>query len=232
MHEQANFHLCSLTEGRAFTTARAAIETSFTLDEEQYGDEQPEAFHRRVAQAQDIINERGVGSSIAWHLRGDLRRLLGPGQIMIQAGMFLRATRPNGGGDAIGWHRESMYGGPPGTWNVWVPLVRITPDNALCYVPGSAAISDDELVITADRQGAIERGSDGQTIGLLYAPKRIVRGVDLSKAEPMLVPLGSAALFPGSLIHGAGVNRGNKIRFSLDMRVIAQRDLWPDGARR
>jgi len=231
MHEQANFHLCSLTDGRAFTSARAAIETTFTLDEEQYGEEEEAAFHRRVAAAQDLINQRGIGSSIAWHLRNDLRRLLGPGQIMIQAGMFLRATRPNSASEAIGWHRESMYGGPPGTWNVWVPLVRITPDNALRFVPGSAAISDDELIVRSESQGAVERGSDGQAIGFLYAPKRIVRGVDLSKAEPMLVPLGSAALFPGALIHGAGVNYGDKIRFSLDMRVIAQRDLW-NGSRR
>jgi len=219
-----NYEICSIIDGRAFTTARAAIETVFTFDD-TYADESTPAFHKRVVRAQDIINSRGVPSSIAFQLHDDLARLLGPGQLMIQAGMFLRATRPNDDDEAIGWHRESMYGGPPGTWNVWMPLVQINQDNALQYIPGSAEIPDDELIVTADNRGVVERGSDGQSIGFLYAPKRIVRGVDLSKAEPMLVPLGSAAIFPGALIHGAGANRTDRIRFSLDMRVIAQRNL-------
>lgn len=226
MHEQTlkrDYEVCKLHETRALATARGAVESLFPFEDEEF--RSATEFHARVATAQDLINQRGVGASIAWQLRDDLRRLLGPGQLMIQAGMFLRAARPDNDSEVIGWHRESMYGGSQGTWNVWVPLVGVDAKNALRYIPGSADIPDDDLIVTADHEGAVERGSDSQRIGLLYAPKKIVRGVDLLHSEPMLVPLGNAAVFPGSLIHGAGVNSGRKIRFSLDMRVIAQRNL-------
>ena len=184
-------------------------------------------YQRLVAATQEHMNARGLGAMIAWQLREKLRELLGPGQQLIQNGAFLRAARPQNDSEVIGWHRESMYGGPPGTWNMWVPIANVNEQNCMQYIPGSEEIPDEDLRLV-DSVSRVERGSAGQAIGLLYAPKRIqlVEGTNdfLWNAKPMIVPDGSVALFPGSLIHGAGSNKSDKIRFSLDMRVILQKN--------
>ena len=179
-------------------------------------------YQRLVAATQEHINARGLGAMIAWQLREKLRELLGPGQQLVQNGAFLRAARPGNDSEVIGWHRESMYGGPPGTWNMWVPIANVDERNALQYIPESESIPDDEIMAAPEvgdfRLKALKE------IGLLARPKAIISGVEFSNARPMIVPDGSVALFPGSLIHGAGSNKSDKIRFSLDMRVILQKN--------
>ena len=131
--------------------------------------------------------------------------------------LYLRAARPDvEGQEAVGWHREEMYGAPKGTVNFWMPIRGCTVENAMRYIPGS----EGAFVATQanDAQG-VTKGSDGNEIGLLYAPKEIIEGVDFSAAKPLVVPYGKAALFSGSLIHGASQNTGPEIRFSVDFRI-------------
>ena len=53
-----------------------------------------------------------------------------------------------------------------------------------------------------------------------YAPFRIVSGVDFTDIRRMIMSQGQMAIFDSNLIYGAGDNRTDKIRFSLDFRVI------------
>lgn len=172
-------------------------------------------FRERTARAQRAINRRVTPEAIVESLH-----CFGP-NMMVQGEMYLRAQRPELDHQAVGWHRESMYGCPKEAFNVWVPVLNCTPENSVRYIPGSAAIPDDELGIHREMAGAVKKGSAGHRIGLLYAPKVIDRGVDFAKAVTMDVPLGSAVVFDSELIHGAAVNNTNKIRFSCDFRVIA-----------
>ena len=60
---------------------------------------------------------------------------------------------------------------------------------------------------------------------MLYSPKRIVSGVDLTVHRPLVVVPGEVAVFSGALIHGAAENRFNGVRFSVDFRLIASQNL-------
>ncbi len=67
---------------------------------------------------------------------------------------------------------------------------------------------------------ATTKGSTGNNIGFLYAPKQIVQGVDLTSSQPLNVPESHNAIFLGNLIHGSGVNNSLNIRFSVDFRIL------------
>ncbi len=183
----------------------------------------PEEYRKIIANAQTILNDFGLAKGIAGVLRTSLCRLSGSLDLMVQSNLYLRAARPiSDGQEAVGWHRESFYGCQPQALNVWMPVMNCTPENSMKYIPGSASIPDEKIITEQDEAYGVEKGSVGHKVGLLYAPKRIVGGVDLSKAVPLVVPEGSVAIFSSALIHGAAVNRGPGIRFSIDFRVIAK----------
>ena len=58
---------------------------------------------------------------------------------------------------------------------------------------------------------------------LSNSPKQILQGVDLTNSSPLLVPENSSAIFSGNLIHGAAINNTDKIRFSVDFRIMDKR---------
>lgn len=176
--------------------------------------ENNEDFRLRCSIAQQIIKEKVTSQEVLVALN-----VFGP-HMRVQDEMYLRAQRPQLPGQAVGWHRESMYGCPKEAYNVWIPVMNCTEENAVRFVPGSVSIPDEEIEIVQDISPDVRRGSAGHRIGLLYAPKRIVKGVDFEKAVPMVVPQGSCAIFDSNLIHGAAVNNTNLIRFSCDFRTV------------
>jgi len=179
-------------------------------------------YRAKVAAAQDQLNRTRAAHHVAGTVRSRLVELLGSDDIMVQSNLYLRAARPNVvGQEAVGWHRESMYGCQPQALNVWMPVANCTADNSIKYVPGSATTPEDDLIFEAGESDGVAKGSPGHKIGLLYAPKRIVGGFDPGAAVPFNVPVGCLAVFPSLLIHGAAVNRSNRVRFSVDFRVIS-----------
>lgn len=185
-----------------------------------------ERFRAIVASAQDDINRAEMTSRIANAVRDQLTAEIGDDDILVQSNCYLRATRPNINAtqEAVGWHRESMYGPDMHhSFNVWTPLANVSIGNTLRYVPGSAAIPDEDIQISQAEDPQTPRFSAGHKIGLLYAPKQIVGGVDLTKARPMIVPHGASSIFSGDLIHGAAENRSKAIRISIDFRTIAKK---------
>lgn len=172
----------------------------------------PGQYHAHVMEAQRGLREANMAARLAARA-GFLDNKLGK--------LYLRAARPNTEGqEAVGWHREEMYGAPKGTMNFWMPIWGVTRENTIKYIPGS---EDAEIVTDDGFSSVVTKGSDGNEIGLLYAPKYIASGVDFSTAKPLEVPYGYGVVFSGSLIHGASENRGEDIRFSVDFRI------YPDG---
>jgi hypothetical protein len=180
-----------------------------------------------VADAQDELNKRVLARRLAGDRRDALSSILGSEQIMVQSHLYLRATRPlRGGQESVGWHRESFYGSSVETAvNFWVPILNVTTENTLLYLPDSHLIPDEAIATENEEDPTVQRGSAAHRIGLLYSPKRIVSGVDFSTQHPFIVLHGEAAIFSGQLIHGAAVNRSDKIRFSADFRLIAAENL-------
>lgn len=215
-----NVKTCSL---RNALVARIRQHVGTWFGDYTWTNESAENYRGRVARAQESLNGELVAHLIAGGIRPVLEQLLQSDEIMVQSNVYLRAARPQiGGQESVGWHRESFYGCPPQALNVWVPIANVTPDNAIRYIPGSTHIPEAEIETTTGDNDGVQRGSSGHKIGLLYAPKRIIGGVDLSSAQPLPFEDGQASVFSSMLVHGAAENRTDRVRFSIDFRVIAR----------
>jgi len=223
-----NVEVVKLHSDYVLSQLRTVIHWNFS-DSVNYAEMEAGEYHAKVARAQDAINERGLGAIIAWNIRDEINRYCGSQHVMLQSGIYLRAARPGLSNDVVGWHRESFYGAPAGSVNLWMPVLNVTIDNTLQYFPGTDTVADADIETVQENSAEVARGSAGSKIGLLYAPKRITGWHSYDTvapvALPMIVPDGSVALFPGQLIHGAAVNRTNKIRFSVDVRLLARENV-------
>jgi hypothetical protein len=199
----------------------------FARSVEHYLAMETQAYRALVAEAQDEMNRRRLARRLAEDRRVALAAILGTPDIMVQTNLYLRATRPSTPDqEYVGWHRESFYGPDmAASVNLWLPIRNVSIDNALRYVPDSTTIPEAAIRTEQVDDRSVARFSAGHRIGLLYAPKRIVGGVDLSRHKPFVVLPGEAAIFAGALIHGAAENRTAQIRFSVDFRLIAAENL-------
>jgi hypothetical protein len=207
---------------------RAVVARFFAQPVQYYLEMDAGSYRALVAEAQDEINRQGFARRLAEDRRLDLARILDSPNIMLQTNLYLRAARPArvGGQEQVGWHRESFYGPDmAASVNLWMPLSDVSTDNALRYVPDSHLIPDDAIETEQRDDPSVARFSAGHRIGLLYAPKKIVRGVDFTTHRPLLVGPGEVAIFAGALIHGSGENRSEQMRFSVDFRLIASENL-------
>ncbi len=178
--------------------------------------------------AQEELDRRHIVRRLAQDRRELICEVLNTNQPMIQTNTYLRGTRPSVQGvqEYIGWHRESFYGPDMDqAINFWVPILNVTAENVMRYIPDSHLIPDANIETASEEDESVERYSSGHKIGLLYAPKRITSGVDLSKSKPFCVLPGEVTVFAGHLIHGAAENLSNHIRFSMDFRLIAMESL-------
>ena len=174
-----------------------------------------ENYRRQVKAIQDELNAKRTVERILDDLRIE---------VLMKTDLYLRAARPNlNGQESPDWHRESFYGCPRNVVNVWMPLLNCTEKNSMRYIPGSEEIADERMVIEQTVDASVPRHSNGHKIGLLYAPKKIVGGIDFSLAKPLLVPEGMVVMFPGELIHGAAQNKSDSIRCSIDFRILPKR---------
>jgi ectoine hydroxylase-related dioxygenase (phytanoyl-CoA dioxygenase family) len=208
---------------------RAVVDRLFDQPAQYYAAMPADGYRKLVSEAQDEINRQHIARQLAEDRRAALVKILGTNRILLQTNLYLRATRPTAGGSGqefVGWHRESFYGPDMiASVNFWLPVRGVTPENTLHYVPDSHLIPEDDIQVVQESDSTVERFSAGHRIGLLYAPKRIVGGVDFKGRRPFIVPQGSAAIFAGALIHGAAENHSNQLRFSVDFRLIAADNL-------
>jgi ectoine hydroxylase-related dioxygenase (phytanoyl-CoA dioxygenase family) len=221
--------ISALDDSSILAELRGIVRSVFDQPAAYYVNLQAEEYRRRVSQAQDEINRNQVARRLARDRHEALSKILGTSDIMLQSHLYLRATRPlrqNASQEFVGWHRESFYGPDmDASINLWMPVDGVTVENTLRYVPNSHTIPDEEILLIQEQDQTMPRYSAGHRIGLLYAPKRIVGGVDFAAQRPLIVPYGSVAMFAGALIHGAAENRSEGLRFSVDFRLIAAENL-------
>jgi hypothetical protein len=213
-----------LDDGALLAELKGIVGHFFAQPTRHYLDMDTQGYRTLVADAQDEINRRNFARRLAEDRRSELTRILDGRDVMLQTNLYLRATRPMrvGGQEQVGWHRESFYGPDmAASVNFWAPVSNVTVDNALRYVPDSHLIPDAAIQTEQLDDPSVARFSAGHRIGLLYAPKKIVGGVDFARQRPLVVKPGEAAIFAGALIHGAGENRSEEMRFSIDFRLIA-----------
>ena len=184
-----------------------------------------EDYYALVLQAQNRVNALDPVRRLVRAHHADFSRIVGTKDLSAQRISYLRAVRPSRevGDEFVDFHRESLFNPDMvHAFNVWIPLSQAATGDALRYVPYSHRISDEEIVCRNEGVGmrGVEKFGAGHKIGLLYDRKTIVSGVDFSTVYAMRVPEGQMVVFDGNLIHGAGRNDSNDIRFSMDFRII------------
>ena len=127
--------------------------------------------------------------------------------------------------EVLEFHRESFYAGPDKKFikkqiNVWIPIFNLNKNQSLKYIPQSAKILDKKFKFEIIKSQNVKKKSLSHQLGYLHTTKRIIKGLDLSKAKRFDLPKNSSIIFDSNLIHGAGINMSKKIRFVIAFGLI------------
>lgn len=180
-------------------------------------------YRKIVKNAQENLNEKNFCRQIAENIKDEIQTFIEEEKFYIQTNLYLRASRPFVKLDSenIDWHRESFYGANmEQSVNIWTPIMNVNENNTLRYIIASQKINEHDIGIEQIDDPFTKKGSYGHNLGFLYSPKKIISGVDLKNDAPMNVPDFHSSIFPGNLIHGAAKNQSDKIRFSIDFRIL------------
>ena len=204
---------------------REIINTNFDDDEQKYLDMDMNVYRQKVLDVQNQLIDYGYPNKIAKNMLKYFQTYQNNDEILVQANVYLRASRPvslfDKEAESIGFHREYFYGpGMEYSTNIWVPIRGVSKDNSIRYIPKSQEIPIDKVIVSQEPDKYTKRYSAGHSLGFQYSPKKIVGGVDLNKAEPLNCKEGNLAMFSGNLVHGSALNNGDSIRFSIDFRII------------
>lgn len=232
--DSSSIHFAKHSNSKTLNEIKGIVTNEFTDSKLRSFPKDNEAYHNHLREVQDELNKKEYVHKIVKQIFNDLSQYIDDEAFLIQSNLYLRATRPQNNitEEAIGWHRESFYGpNMENSINVWTPILNVTEFNTLRYIPDSQKIPDNKIKLKSQVSELTKKGSDRNKVGLLYAPKEIVSGVDLQRNEPMLVPEGCSSVFSGNLIHGAATNYDEKIRFSVDFRIIAKKNYKSEAAK-
>ena len=184
-----------------------------------------DTYRKKVLEVQNELIDAGYPNKIAKQVLNYLQTYQDNKDLLVQANVYLRASRPvsffDQEAESVGFHREYFYGpGMEYSTNIWVPIRGVSKDNSLRYIPRSQEIPIDEVIVSRVPDKYTKRYSAGHALGFQYSPKKIVGGVDMKNVETLNCEEGNFAIFSGNLVHGSASNNGDKIRFSIDFRII------------
>jgi hypothetical protein len=179
-------------------------------------------YREFIAYAQEKINAQQQHRCIVDEIYNQIVQFLREERFLIQTNLYLRAARPLFSvTEAIDWHRETFYGtNMEKCVNIWTPIAGVKESNTLRFIPESQLLSDEDILVEQYQDKVTKRYSVGHVIGFQYSPKKIIGGVDLANQRAMLVPKYCSSIFPVNLVHGAGLNGADEIRFSVDFRIL------------
>jgi len=185
-----------------------------------------EDFHELTLNCQNKINEIGVQQKIFKSEEKFLKNICDD-EILHESVCFLRAIRPANSSltnEAVDYHRETMYSDDSHTTkaiNIWIPILNVNHETSLRYIPSSHLVDDKDIIVQEDKVASrVEKGSTGHKLGFLYAPKKIISGVNFNNAERIKFPDDGYACFSAMLVHGGGNNTSNDIRFALSIGLL------------
>ena len=122
-------------------------------------------------------------------------------------------------------HQEKFYGDK--SWkkiyNLWVPIRNNNKNNSIKYVRNSHKFVLGKDYIIQEQSTLTKKKSNSHKLGMLYKEKKInflkkVKKENLYFKEKIII-------FNGNIMHGAGSNRSNLPRISLDLRFMKKKDL-------
>ena len=202
------------------------ISDYFNKDINYYINIDIEEYREIVSSAQEHINNNNYGHKIIKNIYNDIVHIINDDEILIQSNVYLRSARPslNQAHENISWHRESFYGpNMEKAFNVWTPIKGVSDLNTINFIPGSQFIDAKDITFEHIEDSKTKQYSKGHQIGFLYKPKKITGGINFDTKKPMLVDKYYSSIFDAELIHGAGDNQTQEIRFSIDLRIIPKK---------
>jgi hypothetical protein len=146
------------------------------------------------------------------------RRLVGV-DLHVQQRPYLRVVRPGHSKDSVPLHRDTYYGASPYEVSVLVPFTDMDAAGAIRVVSGSHLASDREYPFEQRQSDDVVIRSPKHQLGFPYAPRLLAPEL-MDSAEPVPLAVGQALIFGLSLVHGGGINNGQRTRFSTDIRVV------------
>ena len=115
---------------------REIIDSNFDSDEEKYLKMDMDIYRKKVLEVQNQLIDSGYPNKIAKKVLNYLQIYQNNREILVQANVYLRASRParffEQESESIGFHREYFYGpGMEYSTNIWVPIRGVSKDNSL-----------------------------------------------------------------------------------------------------
>lgn len=187
-------------------------------------------YRELILSIQNNINKKNFNRLIIKNIYQNLVNYLDDDKILMQSHVYLRASRPASSkikaeSESISFHRESFYGSNlNNAINIWTPINGVNERNTLRFIPNSNLIKSKNIKTKKYKDKYTKKFSNGHKLGFQYTPLKILKGVNLKKNLPMIVPYYNSAVFSGKLIHGSAVNKSNTIRFSCDLRILKKKD--------
>jgi len=226
-NNQKNYHISGIVfashNSKILTNEiKKDIQNNFNKSEHFYTLLKIEEYREIIKNTQDFLNAKDYVRRIANEIQTQIKNYIKEDKFLIQTNLYLRATKPSDNNiDSVGWHRETFYGpNMEKSINIWTPIMGVNIKNTLRFIPESQNIPESKILTLQEKDPVTKKGFTGNAIGFLYAPKKIIGGVNLNNSIAMDVPLYHSAIFPGLLIHGSAINLSSNIRFSLDFRIL------------
>mgnify|MGYP001193979685 CR=1 FL=1 len=221
------FLISEFTNKKPIERCKEITNDFFNKKDSYYSSLTNDEYRKIVLNCTKAINDEKIQKQIVENESPFLTNLIAK-KLKIQTVVYFRTARPHKSShvqEQLDFHRETFYSDfeyIKKQFNFWFPIKNLTQNNSMKYIPHSHKIDDNKIktkTISSETCG-VEKFSLGHKIGLLYNPKKIIEGVDLSNQKTLFVPDGSFVIFSSMLIHGAAINYSDKIRFSCDFGLL------------
>ncbi len=122
-------------------------------------------------------------------------------------------------------HQEKFYGDK--SWekiyNLWIPIRNNNKNNSIKYIRNSNKFIEGKDYKIKEKITLIKKKSYSHKLGMLYKEKKIYFLRKVKKEN--LFFKDKLVIFDGNLMHGAGLNKSDFPRISLDLRFMKKKDL-------
>jgi len=209
---------------------RKIVKKNFNLTTKSYLDMETNKFHNLILKTLNNINKNINLKKMQKNIAKQFSKTLSLEEnYMVSSFTTFFVTRPNQSPkvksetEFVSFHRENFYGKYKylnHQFNFWFPIFDIELKQNVKYIPKSHLIPDNKIKVTKLKNFSIKKHSPAHRCGMNYAPKKILKGVELKKARRFKVPKNHYLVLNANLIHGNGLNLSKKIRYSLAFGLI------------
>ena len=132
-------------------------------------------------------------------------------------------------------HRDTWYSAPMCQVNWWIPIYRISPENAMAFHPRywSQKIQNSSREYNYAEWNRTSRHTAAQHIGTdTRKQPKPEEPLELDPQVRIVLPPGGILLFSAAHLHSTVPNTSGRTRFSIDFRTVNLKDVIAfDGAR-